>query len=127
MITSAQISESMTYCISSAMTHFPGVLFQQQKQPLHPAILLFATIISLISASPIPSRKALVSRIVLLPDPLGLPLITSTFMYSVLQFRDAFFTPDIQHLHIFFAKRYGHIPVCGFIRFFLNHMSIFVY
>ena len=81
---SAHSSPSMPSCMSSVITHLPGVLFQQAKQPLQEAIFFSERFICLISASlsisKMPSRNALESFNVLLRSPFGLPLIKRIFI-----------------------------------------------
>ena len=81
---SAHSSPSIPSCMSSVITHLPGVLFQQAKQPLQGAIFFSERFICLISASlsisKMPSRNALESFNVLLRLPFGLPLIKRIFI-----------------------------------------------
>ena len=81
---SAHSSPSMPSCMSSVITHLPGVLFQQAKQPLQGAIFFSERFSCLISASlsisKTPSRNALESFNVLLRSPFGLPLIKRMFI-----------------------------------------------
>lgn len=62
--------------ISSSITHLPGVLRQQLKQPKQGLIADFATLIKSTSPQLAPSKKARVRAIVLLFSPFGEPLIT---------------------------------------------------
>ena len=84
MVTSAHCSSSSTEAMSSWMQHFPGVLLQQTKQPLHGEMskdrtdLLRSSMPA--SASLMPSTNAEASLRELLDAPFGLPLMSSTLI-----------------------------------------------
>lgn len=84
MVRSARKILSRISLMSSAMTHFPGVVFQQEKHPLHGWMFFWLTwMVSMAGgvaeAACIPSAKALASWRELLRVPFGLPLMMSMF------------------------------------------------
>ena len=84
MTTSDDNILSVTSRTSSFITHLPGVLDQQQKQPRQGSAFRFLTVtvsVSISAEDAMPSMKAFVIRIVLLFSPRGLPFIIRTFKF----------------------------------------------